>query len=58
VDHPATQAWKRERLQRGGIAIPSGLSFVPEISRSNRSRRNSAEAVSMRVSPASSPGWG
>ena len=29
VDHPATQAWKRNRLQRGGIAIPSGLSFVP-----------------------------
>lgn len=29
VDHPATQVWKRECLQRAGIAIPSGLSFVP-----------------------------
>jgi methyltransferase (TIGR00027 family) len=29
VDHPATQAWKRERLQAGGIAIPPGVQFVP-----------------------------
>lgn len=29
VDHPATQAWKRERLQAGGIPIPANLSFVP-----------------------------
>jgi methyltransferase (TIGR00027 family) len=28
VDHPATQAWKRERLQTAGIAIPNELSFV------------------------------
>jgi methyltransferase (TIGR00027 family) len=28
VDHPATQAWKRERLQAAGIAIPDELSFV------------------------------
>jgi methyltransferase (TIGR00027 family) len=29
VDHPATQAWKRERLQAGGIAIPTSLTFTP-----------------------------
>lgn len=29
VDHPATQAWKRERLSAAGIAIPSSLRFVP-----------------------------
>ncbi len=29
VDHPATQAWKRERLQAAGIPIPAGLVFVP-----------------------------
>lgn len=29
VDHPATQAWKRERIAAGEIPIPSNLSFVP-----------------------------
>ncbi len=29
VDHPATQAWKLERLQAAGIAIPPALKFVP-----------------------------
>jgi methyltransferase (TIGR00027 family) len=29
VDHPATQAWKRERLAAAGIAIPSTLTFAP-----------------------------
>jgi methyltransferase (TIGR00027 family) len=29
VDHPATQAWKRERLHAAGIAIPELLTFVP-----------------------------
>ena len=28
VDHPATQAWKRERLAAAGIAVPSSLSFA------------------------------
>jgi methyltransferase (TIGR00027 family) len=28
VDHPATQAWKRERLEAAGIAIPAGFAFV------------------------------
>jgi methyltransferase (TIGR00027 family) len=29
VDHPDTQAWKREQLQAAGIAIPPSLTFVP-----------------------------
>jgi len=29
VDHPATQAWKREQLRAAGIAIPPSLTFVP-----------------------------
>jgi methyltransferase (TIGR00027 family) len=29
VDHPATQAWKREQLQRTGIPIPDSLRFAP-----------------------------
>jgi len=29
VDHPATQQWKRARLQELHIALPSNLTFVP-----------------------------
>jgi methyltransferase (TIGR00027 family) len=29
VDHPATQEWKRERLQGAGILSPSWLTFAP-----------------------------
>lgn len=29
VDHPATQAWKREQLQAAGIPVPPSLTFVP-----------------------------
>ncbi|MGW4211324.1 class I SAM-dependent methyltransferase [Lentzea sp. NPDC004789] len=29
VDHPATQAWKRERLATAGIDSPETLTFVP-----------------------------
>jgi methyltransferase (TIGR00027 family) len=29
VDHPATQAWKREQLEAAGIAVPAALTFVP-----------------------------
>jgi methyltransferase (TIGR00027 family) len=28
VDHPATQAWKRERLRAAGIAVPETMKFV------------------------------
>ena len=29
VDHPTTQAWKRERLKEIGIALPGDLAFAP-----------------------------
>jgi methyltransferase (TIGR00027 family) len=29
IDHPATQAWKREQLQETEIPIPPSLTFVP-----------------------------
>jgi methyltransferase (TIGR00027 family) len=29
VDHPATQAWKRERLVAAGVAVPDNLCWVP-----------------------------
>ena len=29
VDHPDTQAWKRERLQHAEIAIPHSMQFAP-----------------------------
>jgi methyltransferase (TIGR00027 family) len=29
VDHPATQAWKRQRLREAAIPLPSSLAFVP-----------------------------
>jgi len=29
VDHPDTQAWKRERLASAGVAVPPHLAFVP-----------------------------
>ena len=29
VDHPNTQAWKRELLERNGIATPVGLTYAP-----------------------------
>jgi methyltransferase (TIGR00027 family) len=29
VDHPATQAWKRQRLAEAGIPLPGALTFVP-----------------------------
>jgi len=29
VDHPATQAWKRARLEEAGITVPRNLMFAP-----------------------------
>ena len=29
VDHPATQAWKRSRIESAEIAVPDSLTFVP-----------------------------
>jgi len=39
VDHPSTQAWKRERLKAQAIDIPRSLTFAPWISRRRRSPR-------------------
>ena len=29
VDHPATQGWKRNRLEAAGIALPESMTFAP-----------------------------
>jgi len=29
IDYPATQAWKRERLAKAGLALPPSLTFAP-----------------------------
>ena len=29
VDHPATQAWKRERLRASGVTVPASTQFTP-----------------------------
>ena len=29
IDHPATQAWKRQRLAQAGVALPPSLTFAP-----------------------------
>ena len=29
IDHPATQGWKRQRLEAASISIPAGLRFAP-----------------------------
>jgi methyltransferase (TIGR00027 family) len=29
VDHPATQAWKRRRLEEAGIPVPDSLTYAP-----------------------------
>jgi len=29
VDHPATQVWKRERLDAAGIKVPASITFAP-----------------------------
>ncbi|RDU96266.1 class I SAM-dependent methyltransferase [Trinickia dinghuensis] len=29
IDHPATQSWKRKRLEQAGIAIPNSLTYAP-----------------------------
>ena len=29
VDHPATQAWKQQKLEQAGIPVPESMTFVP-----------------------------
>ena len=58
VDHPATQAYKREQLAAAGIAVPDSTAYVPIDFRASLWLRNCSAMVSMRSSPASFPGWG
>jgi methyltransferase (TIGR00027 family) len=44
VDHPATQAWKRELLANAGISLPGWLTFVPVDFESERLQERLAEA--------------
>jgi len=41
ADHPATQAWKRDRLAQLGLAVPATLAFVPV----DLERRSLADAL-------------
>jgi methyltransferase (TIGR00027 family) len=53
VDHPATQAWKRERLAAAGIAIPSTMTFVPV----DFTKQNLAEELSRTGFSSSQPAF-
>ena len=56
VDHPATQAWKRARLDAAGIAIPPSLAFVPAAFEEQRLRRHSRARDFKPAKSASFPG--
>jgi methyltransferase (TIGR00027 family) len=45
VDHPATQAWKRERMAEAQIAIPPWLIFVPVDFEQDDERNNLREKL-------------
>jgi methyltransferase (TIGR00027 family) len=46
VDHPATQAWKRRRLDEAGIAIPATLTYAPvDFERENLTERLAAAGL-------------
>jgi methyltransferase (TIGR00027 family) len=46
VDHPATQAWKRRRLEEAGIAIPASLTYAPvDFERENLTERLAAAGL-------------
>ena len=50
VDHPTTQAWKRERLAKAGLPVPASLSFVPvDFERQGISPNALRRAVSSRI---------
>ncbi len=44
VDHPATQGWKRRRLEQAGLVPPEGLRFVPVDFEHQSLRQRLAEA--------------
>jgi methyltransferase (TIGR00027 family) len=65
VDHPATQAWKRQRLVEAELALPSRLTFVPVDFEQDDLQKNLSSAGFQRASaavfsappPRFSPGW-
>jgi methyltransferase (TIGR00027 family) len=52
VDHPATQAWKRERLGAASVPVPSTVTFVPVDFRVDRLTDRLVEAGYDRSRPA------
>ena len=56
VDHPATQAWKRQLLEDAAIPVPSLLTFAP-IDFERVSPRAWPELVSIATCRHSLPGW-
>ena len=52
VDHPATQAWKRQRLAEARIAVPPWLTFVPVDFEREDAGENLAAAGFQQNSPA------
>ena len=52
VDHPATQAWKRQRLAESEIALPPSLIFVPVNFEQNDSREMLVAAGFQQNAPA------
>ena len=57
VDHPATQAWKRELLEKTRITVPGDVTYVPvDFTRSN-SAASCAEPDFAATRRRSSRGW-
>jgi methyltransferase (TIGR00027 family) len=57
VDHPATQAWKRQRLAEANIAAPDTLTFTPVDFERVSLAEGLAAAGFDAAAPPSSPGW-
>jgi methyltransferase (TIGR00027 family) len=50
VDHPATQAWKRRRLEEAGIAIPASLTYAPvDFERENLTQQLAAAGLAPEI---------
>jgi len=58
VDHPATQAWKRRRLDEAGIDLPETLTFVPVNFETDALSRRLEAAGFVRADPAVFVGLG
>ena len=57
VDHPATQAWKRQRLAEESILVPETLTFAPIDFERETLGTDWRSQVSIEASGRSSPGW-